>query len=243
MTRRRALIGLFLLSPIVLGGKCGDDDSPPPDDLVPTDLVPPEVTLQVISIDPASGTTGTPFSAQVYGAEFEDGASVRIGNAVAPKVGFLNENSLRVTVPAMGEGFYDVTVTNPDGEKAVLRRGVAISGDAIGASCRHMVVYFDFDSSDLRADSAATLAGQADCFASSRGGLRVEGHCDERGTTEYNIALGERRAHAVQRYLVSQGVSPGRISTVSYGEERPATSGSTESAWERNRRVEISLQD
>ncbi len=243
MSRLRVLLAIFVLLPFMLGSKSCKEEDVDPDDLIPTDLVPPEVTLQVISIDPAYGTTGTPFSAQVYGAQFELGAQVRVGNKASPKVGFVNENTLSITVPAMEQGAYDLTVTNPDGEKAVLRRGVNISGDAIGASCRHLVVYFDYDSSELRGDSSSTISAQADCLRSSRGNLRVEGHCDQRGTTEYNIALGERRAHAVQRYLVSQGVSPGRISTVSYGEERPASSGGDESAWERNRRAEIRLLD
>jgi peptidoglycan-associated lipoprotein len=243
MTRLRVIFALLMVLPFMLGSKGCKPDEVDPDDLVPTDLVPPEVTLQVISIDPAYGVTQTPFSAQVYGAEFERGAEVRIGNKPSPSVGFVNENALTVTVPAMPEGAYDVTVTNPGGEKAVLRRGVSISGAAVGAACRSLVVYFDFDSSELRSDSASTLANQADCLRSSRGTLRLEGHCDERGTTDYNIALGERRAHSVQRYLVGQGVSPGRISTVSYGEERPAVRGGDEVAWSQNRRVEILLQD
>jgi len=243
MSRFRVLLAMLLVLPLLLGSKGCDPEEVDPNDLIPTDLVPPDVTLQVISIDPAHGVTDTPFAAQVYGAEFTLGAKVRIGNAVSPKVGFVNENALSVTVPAMPAGSYDLTVTNPDGDKAVLRRAVTIGGPAIGASCRHMTVYFDFDSSDLRSDSSAIIAAQADCLRSARGNVRVEGHCDERGTTGYNIALGERRAHAVHRYLVGQGVSPGRISTVSYGEERPVVSGGSEDAWDQNRRAEIRLQD
>jgi peptidoglycan-associated lipoprotein len=243
MPRIHTRLAFLILLPVLVGAKkCGEEEVDP-DDLIPTDLVPPEVTLQVISIDPAQGVTETPFAAQVYGAEFDEGAKVRVGNKVAPSVDFLSENTLGVTVPAMPAGIYDLTVTNPDGERAVLRRGVSISGEAIGASCRHLVVYFDFDSSEVASAAANILDGQADCLRSSRGDLRIEGHCDERGTTEYNIALGERRAHAVQRFLVSQGVAPSRISTVSYGEERPAVRGGDEQAWQQNRRAEIILQD
>lgn len=243
MSRFRVFVAILLVLPILLGSKSCKDEQVDPDDLVPTDLVPPEVTLQVISVDPAHGTTQTPFAAQVYGAEFDPGAQVRIGNKPSPAVDFVNQNTLSVTVPAMPEGAYDLTVTNPDGDKAVLRRAVSISGATIGASCRHLVVHFDYNSSELRGDGASTLSAQADCLRSARGNVRIEGHCDERGTTEYNIALGERRAHAVQRYLVGQGVSPGRISTVSYGEERPAVRGVDESAWQQNRRAELQLQD
>jgi peptidoglycan-associated lipoprotein len=243
MSRLRVLVALLLVTPVALGSKGCKEEPVDPNDLVPTDLVPPDVTLQVISIDPAAGVAETPWSAQLFGAEFDDGAQVRVGNKASPSIRWLSDNAMQVTVPAMPVGAYDVTVTNPDGEKAVLRRGVSVSGEVPGASCRHLVVYFDYDSSDLRGDSASALAAQLDCLASTRGNLRLEGHCDERGTTEYNIALGERRAHAVQRYLLGGGVSPGRVSAVSYGEERPAVPGADEDAWSRNRRVEIRLQD
>ncbi len=243
MSRYRAPVFALLVLPVLLGSRCGDEPDPDPDLLGPSDLTPPEVTLQVISIDPARGTPGTPFLAQIYGAEFDDGAKVRFGNKQSPRVDALNDNTLEVTVPAMELGTFDVTVTNPDGEHAVLRRGLSISGDAIGASCRSLAVYFDFDSSELQLAGINTLQAQSDCLRQSRGTLRLEGHCDARGTTEYNIALGDRRAHAVQRWLVGQGVSPGRITTVSYGEERPANSGYDEYAWSQNRRVEITLKD
>jgi peptidoglycan-associated lipoprotein len=125
----------------------------------------------------------------------------------------------------------------------VLRRGLTISGDALGASCRKLVVYFDYNSYDLTAQSVSVLGGQTSCLRSARGNLRIEGHCDERGTTEYNLSLGDRRAQAVQRWLVGQGISPARISAVSYGEERPAARGHDEAAWSQNRRVEITLKD
>ena len=100
------------------------------------------------------------------------------------------------------------------------------------------VFYFDFDSSALRAESRALLDAHAAALKASPRAVRLEGHADERGTREYNIALGERRAQAVRAYLLSQGVtSP--IEVVSYGEERPAVDASNEYAWQQNRRVEI----
>ncbi|MBM4191729.1 MAG: peptidoglycan-associated lipoprotein Pal [Gammaproteobacteria bacterium] len=101
-------------------------------------------------------------------------------------------------------------------------------------------IYFDFDSDSISADDQTLLAAHAR-FLGSRPGLsiRLEGHTDERGTREYNIGLGERRAQAVRRALGLQGVTDSRLSTVSYGEERPATAGEDESAYSRNRRVEI----
>lgn len=99
--------------------------------------------------------------------------------------------------------------------------------------------YFAYDSSELRPDALRALDVHARDL--QRSGVRVvlEGHTDERGTREYNMALGERRAQAVQRYLVLQGVSPSQLEIVSYGEERPVADGHDESSWSLNRRVEL----
>ncbi len=107
-----------------------------------------------------------------------------------------------------------------------------------------MVIYFDFDQSDLRAEYADTLQAHANRLANdSRASIRLEGHADERGSREYNIGLGERRSQAVRRLLLIQGASPEQISTVSFGEERPAAFGSDEESWALNRRVEIRYLD
>ena len=99
-------------------------------------------------------------------------------------------------------------------------------------------VYFGFDSADLSGKAQATLDRQA-AFLNVNPALVVivEGHADERGTREYNLALGDRRATAVRDYLLAKGLNSARIRTVSYGKERPAVSGSNEDAWEKNRRA------
>jgi len=99
-------------------------------------------------------------------------------------------------------------------------------------------IYFDFDKYDLRTDARTTLDRKAS-FLNQNSSIRVqvEGHCDERGTNEYNMALGERRANAAKQYLTTAGISAGRLSTISYGEERPLDPGHTETAWARNRRA------
>lgn len=99
--------------------------------------------------------------------------------------------------------------------------------------------YFDYDSSDLKPEAMRALDVHAKDLQSSGQRVVLEGHTDERGTREYNMALGERRAKAVQRYLVLQGVSPAQLELVSYGEERPVATGSGEEAWAQNRRVEL----
>ena len=98
-------------------------------------------------------------------------------------------------------------------------------------------VFFDFDQYNIRSDQRNTveaLAAWLDANPSKT--LTVEGHADERGTREYNLALGERRANSVRDYLVALGINPARLTTVSFGEERPAVLGSNESAWAQNRR-------
>jgi peptidoglycan-associated lipoprotein len=97
-------------------------------------------------------------------------------------------------------------------------------------------VFFAFDSSDLSSAARVTLANNANLMSHMGGSYQIEGHCDERGSAEYNLALGDRRARAVKDYLVSLGVDPARLSTISYGEERPFAMGHDEAAWSQNRR-------
>ncbi|WP_455220720.1 peptidoglycan-associated lipoprotein Pal [Kaarinaea lacus] len=102
------------------------------------------------------------------------------------------------------------------------------------------VVYFDFDSSVVQDDAMPMLQAHAEYLVSNGGStVTVEGHADERGTREYNIALGERRADAVRRILLANGVAANQIKIVSYGEERPAALGHNEQAWAQNRRAEL----
>lgn len=102
------------------------------------------------------------------------------------------------------------------------------------------IIYFDFDSYELRPEDAEIVARHGRQMAEDSGlKVRLEGHADERGSREYNIGLGERRAQAVRRVMMIQGASAGQISTVSFGEERPAAMGSNEDAWAQNRRVEV----
>lgn len=101
------------------------------------------------------------------------------------------------------------------------------------------VIFFEYDSSEVTPESRTVLMAHAQKLSSSRGSITLEGHGDERGSREYNISLGERRAKAVQSVLTSAGVSPSQIMTISYGEERPAVAGSGDDVWAKNRRVEL----
>jgi peptidoglycan-associated lipoprotein len=124
----------------------------------------------------------------------------------------------------------------------------SVSGDALSADQRElqalqqagMIVYFDYDRADIKPEYVSVVAAHAKYLAGSpQRRVRLEGHSDERGSREYNIGLGERRAQSVRRALMLQGVTEAQITTVSYGEERPAVQGGDESAYGKNRRVEL----
>jgi len=138
---------------------------------------------------------------------------------------------------------------NPNGEGASTS-GTPLGGDANamgaqgaagpGGSAESRIIYFDFDKSDIKPEYAAIVSANAQYLVAHPGAkLKLEGNTDERGTREYNIGLGERRAQAVRRALMLQGVAESQLSTVSFGAERPAVEGDDESAWAKNRRVEL----
>ncbi len=114
-----------------------------------------------------------------------------------------------------------------------------LSGSVYDAGGIDTVFYFDFDQATLRAEARAALTLHAERLRARPVNIRLEGHADERGTREYNMALGERRANAVREFLALQGVDSSMVEVVSYGEERPAVMESNDGAWALNRRVEL----
>lgn len=116
------------------------------------------------------------------------------------------------------------------------------NSEQVQAAARNMqaVVHFDFDSDAIRADAAAVLDQHAQFLTANQGiKVQVAGHTDERGSREYNMSLGERRAAAVRAYLANKGATPANVEIVSYGEEQPIATGSDEAAWAQNRRAEL----
>lgn len=103
-------------------------------------------------------------------------------------------------------------------------------------------IYFDYDSSSIRDDARSVLRANAESLRRGGEKVTIEGHTDERGSEEYNLALGERRASAVRRYLQNLGVPQGNMRTLSYGEAKPAARGNSESAWRWNRRADFRVQ-
>lgn len=146
-----------------------------------------------------------------------------VGGAQAPT----DRGAGATVTPYAQAGQYSVGGTSPYGA----------TGGAAGVG---RTVYFDFDSAEIRADARPTLEANARYLAANPSvAATLEGHTDERGTREYNIGLGERRADSVRRALTVYGVPAERLRTLSYGEERPADSGHTEESYAKNRRVEI----
>ena len=114
------------------------------------------------------------------------------------------------------------------------------AGEAGGSGKDLNVIYFAFDSYVLNGEARGALKSNAKALKGKSGmSVQIEGHCDERGSTEYNLALGERRANAVKDYLLKLGVKKSRLSVISYGEERPQDPGHDEAAWTKNRRAVI----
>ena len=108
------------------------------------------------------------------------------------------------------------------------------------ACLRQRTVYFDYDKSDVKSEAAAVLQCHAKYLKDNPGArMTLEGHCDERGTREYNLGLGERRGNAASQAIQGNGASSGQLNVVSYGEERPSCTESNEGCWSKNRRVEI----
>ena len=212
--------------------------------VTPPEVVPPEPVqhvesrLQITSMNPGSVEANTPLSAKVFGGGFDAASEVTVGSTAAA-THLVDPNTLEVDVPGLVAGSYEVVVTNGAGDRATLPQGLIVRGDGQRNDCAYTRVFFEFDSASLNREARNALDNNVACYQRLSGQVRVSGHADERGTTDYNLALGQRRAQTVKTHLTGQGVAPGRISTVSYGEEKPLERGSTESAWAQNRRAEV----
>ena len=140
-----------------------------------------------------------------------------------------------IITPDMTESAFDSGMETSSGEGMP-----ELNEDWLFRPANLKTIYFDYDSYDLRPDALATLSENADAIKKVPDAIiQIEGHCDERGTQEYNLALGEKRALATRSHLMNLGVSGDRIITISYGEEDPEDPRSTEDAWAKNRRAEF----
>jgi peptidoglycan-associated lipoprotein len=163
---------------------------------------------------------------------------------IAPDIGTVNAQGQKAVTPAASTT-YTITASGPGGSAtASARITVATAAPRLNEPTQDELftrevrdAYFDFNKADIRADARTALAQTAQYLRSYPAErVTIEGHCDERGSTEYNLALGDRRASAAKQYLVSLGISADRINTVSFGKEKPFCMQSTEDCYQQNRR-------
>lgn len=245
---RAHLPWLVLIIPLLLASKgqgckspCKPDIEEEEVEVEDADIQPIAVSLQIVSIDPSEHEVGDRFEAMIYGSGFAYGTGARVGDDTLNSVDVRDENTLSVVIPSLPEGVYDVTVYDADGHKSVLRRGLILTSST--EDCRFAQIHFAFDEAGLTAAAREILDKNVDCYRAATARIRIEGHADERGTTEYNLALGQRRAQTTKRYLTGQGIGPSRQQVMSYGEERSMNDNHTEAAWAENRRAEVFLGD
>ncbi|MCI0621077.1 MAG: peptidoglycan-associated lipoprotein Pal [Acidobacteria bacterium] len=240
LTRACTILCLLLL---MLAGGCKKKApivTPPAPPPPPPPAAAPTVTLSAnpSTIERGQSSTLSWTSTGATSVSIDQGigdVSVSGSRSVSPS------SSTTYTITAKGEGgtapaTARITVTAPPAPPPPTPRPIEESLDE-QFNKRVRDVYFDYDKSDIRDDQKSTLSDAGD-FLKANSGIKftVEGHCDERGSEEYNLGLGDRRANAVKNYLISLGVDAGRINPISYGKERPQCREATEDCYQKNRR-------
>jgi peptidoglycan-associated lipoprotein len=233
---RPGLIAMLAAAVFAFGCKQPPKPPPPPPAPAPAQAT-PTVTLQ------ASPTTIDKGGTSTLSWNSTDATQL----AITPDVGAVTAQGSTKVTPA-DSTTYTITATGPGGS-ASATASVTVNAPPApveqpkGPTDDELFMrevrdaYFDYDKADLRADARTALSKTADFLKNyPRFKVIIEGHCDERGSTEYNLGLGDRRATAVKQYLVSLGVAGDRISTVSYGKEKPFCMESNEACWQQNRR-------
>ncbi len=213
----------------------------PPPQPTPDDR-PAEPTIVIDSVDPSETKEGRAVTVTVRGKGFEDGVSVYLNDRSMSGVDVYDDGELTFRASEdLAAGKYDLRVEAENGDDAVKRNGFVVRAKRSSAGdCTLDVVSFEFNEAGLTDAARDSIASAARCIeARGLSVVRLEGHADERGSTEYNLSLGQRRAESVRNYLVGLGVSESKLRTLSYGEERPADRGHGEYAWAKNRRVEF----
>lgn len=253
---------LLTLFPFLFAAKCRKDEQTEVKDNALEinqniiDASTPELTLQVLGMDPDTVELGQAFQASVSGIGFEDDAEFYLGDEVIYVAEYENENTYLLDIPPQNLGVYDLRIENPSGDKHTLRAALfveeGLNGFVDGTQihealfpehCKSIVLQFGLDEDRLNDTSKASLKEIQDCFTLAGMRFKIEGHADERGTTDYNLALGERRAQSVRQYLQLAGVSSAQLETISYGEESPVDASSNEEAWKKNRRAVINISE
>ena len=251
-TKRRIAVVLLSIFLVAFVGGCKKPPPPPPPP--PPEVAPPpppppkpEVTL---SAEPSSIERGKSATLK-WSSKNATSATLNQGIGAVPPSGS------REVFPTQSTS-YEIIVKGAGGEAmASARVEVRVPppppppppvipeiGDVVSQNVRD--AHFDYDESNIRADAEATLRNNASALKKiladySGARIVIEGHCDERGTSEYNLALGDRRSTAARDFLISLGVSAGRLTTISYGKERPQCGEEHEGCWQRNRRAHFGV--
>ncbi len=246
-----AILVLLLVAVVLTGVGCAKKVAPPPaaaKTQPPPPPPPPPAPTITLSASPSTIEKGQS-STLTWKTTNATNVSVSGG------VGSVEPSGSRLVNPSSSTT-YTATASGPGGSSAAETRVTVTEAIApvVPAPPRPLTdteffssnvkdAFFDYDKYDIRPDAQAALQGDARAF-SERSGIQftIEGHCDERGSEKYNIALGDRRANAAKQYLISQGVNADRIDTVSYGKERPFCTEHTEDCWQQNRRAHLVLR-
>src|SRR5438309_4088939 len=231
--RMKWIMVVFALGAIMMLGACKKKVAPPPPPPPPAPAAPTaSLTANPNTVEKGQSTTLTWQTSNATDASIDGIGAVQPNGSqsVTPA------DSTTYTLTAKGAGGTQqatarVTVTSA----AAPPQASATEEELFSQTVKD--IYFDYDKSDINADQQASLQGDAD-FLKQHATIRftVEGHCDERGSTEYNLALGDSRAAAVRNALVQAGISGDRIKTISYGKEKPFCTESNEQCWQQNRR-------
>jgi len=222
---------------LLLGG-CPKPKPPAP----PVVEAPQKPAIAIEDVAPAETMQGVGVTVHLLGYGFVDGSEVELGGQKTRGVDVIDDGELSFRVSEDEPvGRHDIKVTTPTGEVALLTDAFLVKQPPSSDSdCGLLTVRFEFNETSLTDSARQTLAANADCLESQTATrVQLVGHADERGSTLYNLSLGQRRADSVRQYLVNLGIDEGRLSTLSYGEERPEMQGQTEQAWSLNRRVEF----
>jgi peptidoglycan-associated lipoprotein len=242
-TSKKWFLLIAVLGALLFLGACKKKAAPPP----PPPPPPPPAPTASISVNPNSIQAGQSASLTWQTSNATDVSIDGIG-AVQPNgsqaVSPSDSTTYHLTAKGAGgsqEATARLTVTAPPPPPPPPAAPTVSDEDLFGQSIKD--VYFDYDKSDIRGDQQSSV--QADvAFLSQHPNISftIEGHCDERGSTDYNLALGDKRANAVKDALVSGGVSASRIKTISYGKEKPFCTESNEACWQQNRRGHLVYQ-
>jgi peptidoglycan-associated lipoprotein len=232
----KCLLVTVIICPIIMLGACKKKatQAPPPPP-------PPPAPTASISVNPSSIEAGQSASLTWETTNATDVSIDGIG-AVQPNgsqsVSPTESSTYHVTAKGAGgtqEASTRLTVTQPPPSPPPPPAPSVSDEDLFNQNIKN--IYFDFDKSDIRADQQGSIQADAQFLTQHTNvAFTVEGHCDERGSIEYNIALGDRRANTVKEALTTAGVSADRIHTISYGKEKPLCTDSNESCWQQNRR-------